>query len=184
MTAPQQTAAPAKIMRSGLDAKSQTLPGESPEAFAALQAEYFDRFHPTTPDQRFQVDSLIRNEWLLRRYHRVEAQLWEYQTGLCDRAGRAQLGEAFTKAASTFMRLHRCILAAEKAYQNAMTELERLLQASEPQPATGQNAQLASFLKPVSCPPADFPRTPPPTPSAGAGSPHPPTPQRAGGALR
>ena len=126
-------------LRSGLDADSQFVLGESREEFAQLQDEYFSRFAPTTPEQRFQVDNLIRNEWLLRRYHRVESHLWEYQISLCDRAGRAQLGQAYTKASTVFARLHRTITAVEKAYKAAMEELTRLQQDAEP-------PELASFL--------------------------------------
>ncbi len=172
------------VLQSGLDAQSQTVPGESPEAFAALQAEYIDRYQPTTPDQRFQVDNLIRNEWLLRRYHRVEAQLWTYQTSLCDQAAPARLGEAFAKAGATFMRLHRTIVAAEKAYQSALAELERLQQTQQPQLSESIPLELASFLQTASQPSRDLPRTatPPPHPAA------PPAPhtraERAGAALR
>jgi len=133
-------------MQSGLDAESQFVQGESPEEFAALRAGYFDRFHPTTPDQRFQVDNLIRNEWLLRRYHRVEAQLWEYQTTLCDRSTGVELGEAFSRASTIFMRLQRRVSAAEKAYKEAMGELDRLQASSEPQQIKEETAKLASFL--------------------------------------
>ena len=143
-------------MKSGLDAESQCVPGESPEEFAQLQAAYCNRFQPTTPEQRFQVDNLIRNEWLLRRYHRVEAQLWQYQTSLCDRAKGVQLGEAFSKASTLFMRLHRRVTAADKAYKEAMAQLSRLLPAPEPQQTKENMAQLASFLNSGSEALADF----------------------------
>ena len=133
-------------MKSGLDAESQFVLGESRQEFAELQASYFDRFAPTTPEARFQVDNLVRNEWLLRRYHRVEAQLWEYQTSLCDRKTGVQLGEAFAKASTIFMRLQRRVNAAEKAYKEAMAELTRLQEASQPQQTKDETPQLASFL--------------------------------------
>ncbi len=129
-------------LKSGLDAESQFVPGESPEQFALLQSEYFERFAPATPDQRFQVDNLIRNEWLLRRYHRVEAQLWQYQASLCEGAPGMQLGEAFSKASTTFQRLARRIAAVEKSYQEALAELTRL----QTVPADSPISQLASFL--------------------------------------
>ena len=59
-------------LKSGLDADSQFVIGESREEFAALQDEYFGRFLPRSPDERFLVDTLIRSEWLLRRLFRVE----------------------------------------------------------------------------------------------------------------
>jgi len=133
-------------MKSGLDTESQFVLGESPEEFAELQTDYFDRFHPTTPEARFQVDNLIRNEWLLRRYHRVESQLWEYQVSLCDRSSRVQLGQAFSKASSIFMRLQRRITAAEKAYKEAMAELTRLQPPPQPEAIKPQTPQLGSFL--------------------------------------
>jgi hypothetical protein len=136
-------------LKSGLDAKSQIVPGESPEEFAELQAEYFEQFAPAGAEQRFLVDKLIRNEWLLRRYHRVEAQLWVYQTRLCDRAGGVELGEAYTKAATIFLRLHRQINAAEKAHKEALEELKSLQPPPEPTETKDETAQLASFLTSV-----------------------------------
>ncbi len=137
-------------LKSGLDAESQFVLGESREEFAQLQAAYFTRFSPATPEQRFQVDNLIRNEWLLRRYHRVESHLWEYQASLCDRSSGVQLGEAFSKASTVFMRLQRRINAAEKSYRDAMAELTRLQQPPQTTEAEDETSQLASFLD--SCP--------------------------------
>jgi hypothetical protein len=143
-------------LKSGLDAESQFVLGESQDEFAQLQAEYFDRFAPATPEQRFQVDNLIRNEWLLRRYHRVESHLWEYQISLCDRSTGFRLGEAYAKASNIFMRLRRTIVAVEKAYTEAMQELTRLQQASEPVPTADSVSQLASFLNSGSDALSDF----------------------------
>ena len=125
-TAEGKRASSQNALKSGLDAESQFVLGESREEFAGLQAEYYDRFSPAAPEQRFQVDNLIRNEWLLRRYHRVESHLWEYHISLCDRSSGVQLGEAFSKASTIFMRLQRRVTAAEKAYKEAMAELTRL----------------------------------------------------------
>ena len=94
-------------LKSGLDADSPFVIGESREEFAELQDEYFARFLPRSPDERFLVDTLIRNEWLLRRLFRVEAQLWEYHTMRASRSEGVPLGEAFGTASDVFMRLHR-----------------------------------------------------------------------------
>ncbi len=143
-------------LKSGLDAESQFVLGESREEFAQLQAEYFDRFTPRTPEQRFQVDNLIRNEWLLRRYHRVESHLWEYHAMQCDRSSGVQLGEAFSKASTVFMRLQRRINAAEKSYRDAMAELTRLRQATQTTGTEDEISQMASFLNSGSEALADF----------------------------
>ncbi len=60
-------------LKSDLDPKKHCIPGESPEEFAALQAEYFDRFAPGDGPEKLQVDMLIEDEWQLRRYRRIEA---------------------------------------------------------------------------------------------------------------
>ena len=64
-------------LKSGLDAESQFVYGEAPEDFAVLQQQYLDEFQPATPQERLYIDTLIRNEWLLRRLFRAESQLWE-----------------------------------------------------------------------------------------------------------
>ena len=155
-TAEGKRASSQNALKSGLHADSQFVLGESPEEFAELQAEYFDRFVPATPEQRFQVDCLIRNEWLLRRYHRVESHLWEYQTSFCDRTSGVQLGEAFSKASTLFQRLRRQVTACEKAYKEATAELTRLQQDSQPTQTKDHISQLASFLNSGSDALADF----------------------------
>jgi len=71
-------------LKSGLDAESQIVRGENPEDLTALQLEYFDRFRPLSPNERYQVDTMIRSEWILRRFFRVEPQLWEYYAQRAD----------------------------------------------------------------------------------------------------
>jgi hypothetical protein len=45
-------------LKTGIDARSQTIPGEPISQLEALADEYHDRFHPTTPEQRMLVDTL------------------------------------------------------------------------------------------------------------------------------
>src|ERR1035438_4259361 len=70
-------------LKTGIDAGTHIIQHESPSRLEALADEYYDRFHPTTPEQRMLVDTLVDSEWLLRRFRRVEAQLW--QQGFPDR---------------------------------------------------------------------------------------------------
>ena len=153
-------------LKSGLDADAQFVIGESRQEFAELQDEYFDRFLPCTPEERFLVDTLLRNEWLLRRLFRVESQLWEYHTIRASRSEGVPLGEAFATAGTVFMRLHRRVAHAERSYKEALRDLERLqaarqstpapadppepvrpdLSKAQPQAITGQTPELASFL--------------------------------------
>src|SRR5664279_1553771 len=71
-------------LKTGIDAQSQVIPGEDPAALALLAAEYYDRYHPSTPEVRALVDTLIAAEWLQRRFRTLEAQLWQFNIrGLC-----------------------------------------------------------------------------------------------------
>ena len=64
-------------LKSGLYAKSAVIRGESQEEFEEIVHQYNEQFHPVTPQARTLVDALIRNTWLLRRYDRIEGELWE-----------------------------------------------------------------------------------------------------------
>src|ERR1039458_7276083 len=75
-----KTASSQNAFQSGLDADSQFCYGEQRADFYRLQAEYFTRFSPQSPEERFHVDTLLRNEWSLRRLFRAEAHLWEFNT--------------------------------------------------------------------------------------------------------
>ena len=79
-------------LKTGIDAKTQIIRGEIYTALQELTAEYYDRFQPTTPDQRLLVDTLIDSEWLLRRFRAIETQLWEEALDIYDRSlGRVLL---------------------------------------------------------------------------------------------
>jgi hypothetical protein len=132
--------------------ESQFVLGETREEFAQLQSECYHHHKPRNPEERFQVDALIRNEWLIRRYFRVEAQLWEYHTMQAERGTGVELGEAFTKASTIFMRLERKVRAAEKAHKEARSQLERLKQLPQPQETKAETQQLGSFLTTPSAP--------------------------------
>lgn len=122
-------------LKSGLDAESQFVYGEDRDEFATLQREYFDCYQPRTPGERFQVETLIRNEWTLRRLFRAEAHLWEHQVIRADRSEGTPLGAALMSADQVFRRL-QCARTPQ-----AVPEL-----APQPQPATDDSPELASFL--------------------------------------
>ena len=116
-------------LKSGLDAESQFVVGEDRAAFAALQDEYRARFQPLAPEERFQIDTLLRSEWILRRLFRAEAQLWEYHAMRADRSEGVPLGEALVAGNEVFRRLQRRITLAERSYKEAFAELDRLQRA-------------------------------------------------------
>src|SRR3974390_2328433 len=60
-------------LKSGIDAKSAVLPGESLEKFQNVIDSWHDRFQPADPAERVLVDSLARAEWLKERYFQIQA---------------------------------------------------------------------------------------------------------------
>jgi hypothetical protein len=150
-------------LTTGLDAESQFVLGESREEFALLQTEWYDYHPPANPEERFQLDKLIRCEWFQRRFFRIDAQVTEYQSMLVERATGYELGEAFSKASLIFGRLQRRIDAIEKARTAARAELDRLIAARpapQPQQTKPETPQLGSFLQtPLPTPnPDEFPQ--------------------------
>jgi hypothetical protein len=143
-------------LKSGLDAESQFVVGEDRSEFAELQHEYIARFQPLTPEERFQVDSLLRNEWTLRRLFRAEAHLWEYYTIRADRSEGVPLGEALVAGHEAFRRLQRRITLCERSYKDAFAELERLQRARRSLAAAEANPEPDDPTPPGQ--PADTPR--------------------------
>ena len=123
---PSRTVSSIHGFKSGFDAEEQFVYGEDRGDFFLLQKEYFDRFQPASPEERFQVDTLIRSEWSLRRLFRAETHLWEYHSMLSDRSSGVPLGEGFHRASEVFMRMQRRVSASEKAYEKAYQDLGRL----------------------------------------------------------
>ena len=118
-------------LKTGIDAKSQLIRGETQTALSELTAEYYDQFHPSTPVERMLVDTLIDAEWLLRRFRAFDTQLTENAWHVFD----ITLGKVFTDNCDVFARLQRRIDSTQRHYHNALRELRRLQFAeSEPEP--------------------------------------------------
>jgi len=153
-------------LKSGLDSESKFVTGEERADFQKLQTEYFEMLRPRTPFERFQVDRLIRSEWLLRRMMRVESHLWEYYCQRVCHSEGVPLGESFAKDSPTFMRLHRRNAALEKSYADAWSELERTRQADDSADTSVADEAPAAGPVPVEPPPAQ------PKPAAPASEAH------------
>ena len=137
-TAQGKTNAHLNALKSGIYSDREVvLPMESPEALTELTSDYYDRFRPTTPEERCLIDSLVNDEWLLRRFRRIEGELL---THACkDVEGKSQerfaLAKAYMDFARTCERLQRRINATRKAYLKNLEALRDLQAAPEPQPA-------------------------------------------------
>jgi hypothetical protein len=117
-------------LKHGIHAESQIMFDETAEDLAELAAELHGQYDPADSTERFLVDTLINNEWRLRRLRTVEADLW--QTGVntyLDKhpeIERATSGDAFATIGPTFERLQRIVNSCERAYHRALKSLAAL----------------------------------------------------------
>jgi len=132
-------------LKTGIDAKTQLIRGETWTDLQELIGEYYDRFLPITPDQRLLVDTLIDCDWLLRRFRAIETQLYERILDVYD----VTLGQVFSEHTDDFTRLQRRIDSTQRHYHNALNQLRRL-QAEEAKTAADRDPATAPATEPAS----------------------------------
>jgi hypothetical protein len=156
-------------LKSGIDAESLIIRTEKAEDLDALTAEYFARFRPQTPEERHYVDSLVRDDWQLRRLAKADAQIWEHSMGSVFGLDKnAPVGHAFQRADMTFLRLQRRIDATHRSYNTALRELQRLqsgagASACQPVPPelSDQPTENTTTSLPIGLVPSQLPNDPP-----------------------
>ena len=163
-------------LRSGIDAKSDLIRGEDSAALETLTAEYRDRFLPTNPEERLLVDILVHDDWLLRRFRRVDAEIFECEMqDAWTPKNDCPAGQAFGRGADTFSRLQRRIDATERSYRRSL-EFLRFLQHNPDPP-------LAPDPRPEAPDPSPMPSVPQPqigfVPQPSSPDPWPPAPDPA-----
>jgi hypothetical protein len=194
-TAERKTASRFNPLKHGICAVHQIMFDETAEDLAELAAEYHAQYSPADAKERFLVDTLVHNEWRLRRMRRVEAVLWEHAADAFlaqhPEAEACNSAHAFTTNSGYFERLQRTVNACERNYHRALKELQRLqvarahgLRAPEPaaeppqpQQSTTGSEKLASIRQNPKTPPTAAPKPPDSTPLAGRLRTH--TPRRA-----
>jgi hypothetical protein len=127
-TAPQSKPEPRfNALKHGIYSEQQIMFDENADDLAELAAEYHEHHAPANPTERELVDTLIHNEWRLRRMRRVEAVLWEHAANTYLTQNPEQPGcnsaEAFVSTSAQFERLQRIVNACEKNYHRALKEL-------------------------------------------------------------
>jgi len=143
-------------LKTGIDAKSQIIPGEDSAVLDALVAEYLQQFPPATPQERALIDMLVTAEWQLRRYRVVETQLWDYQMDSAFQLNEnCPLGHAFSRGDRAFTRLQRLLDSAQRAYLRTLKELQQSQTQRQPAVATGPQVAV-----PFPDPPAATPELP------------------------
>ena len=116
-------------LKSGIDAKSQVIPGEDPDQLEVLVAEYQERFSTATPERRLLVDTLVSSEWLLRRLNRAEAEFWQYEAHRTEsnyNSNEHPIGRVLYHGDRVFDRLQRRIDSVGRNYHRALNELQSL----------------------------------------------------------
>jgi hypothetical protein len=102
-------------LKSGIDAKSQVIPGEDPTEFEALAENYRRQFQPATPVEVCLVDALTSADWELRRLRKIVPVIWD------ERA----FERPESREAKRLDRLNRRLDAAERSYYRALKELKK-----------------------------------------------------------
>jgi hypothetical protein len=147
-------------LKHGADSKSILLPGENPEALAALTEQYYKEFAPEGPEQTALCDTIIQGDWNMRRFARIEDQLLAHVVAAIqaeDPDARFPLGQAYLadcKNGNALQKAFRRQQAARRDWDKARIELRRMKM---------QPTQLAQPSKPAMKPVA--PPTPPPPPA-------------------
>jgi hypothetical protein len=121
-------------LKTGIDAQSQIITGEDPEALERLTTQYYDRYEPQGPEEVALIDDAVSSDWLLRRLRKTEAQIWgrsstEHTANLFKwglKAEKYPLAAAFLDQQKAFERLQRRISAVERSLRAALETLARL----------------------------------------------------------
>jgi hypothetical protein len=160
-----------EALPTGLFPEMEVLTGEPVEERESLVIEFYAEYQPVTPTQRSFVDSLADSEWQLRRYRKVEAQLYDIECGKAfANGGGGNACEAYAASIDVFARLHRHIEACQRAIVRAVGELERLgcthhPVEPRPRPKVLSYEELLAVQPPLPPPEPDLPpRLPEPPP--------------------
>jgi hypothetical protein len=181
MTAPKQNAPPQPAvpgydpLKHGIDPPHQIMFDEAAADLAGLSAEYREQHRPSNSVERFLVDTLVNNEWRLRRMRCVEADLWVQATNAFLEKNTAieacSSGDSFTTGAGPFDRLQRLVNSCERNYHRALNQLQHLqvarahgLRPLQPEQSKATSASLASFRQNSQTPPPANPQPAPPAP--------------------
>ncbi|HYW41575.1 MAG TPA: hypothetical protein VE959_01880 [Bryobacteraceae bacterium] len=137
-------------LKTGIYAESSIIRGENAGDLRQLTSEYYERFAPATPEERLLVDTLVHDEWLLRRFRRIDAALFEYQfKNYVHPDPATDPGRAFSNVSNTFARLQRRISETERSYLRVLKELQHLRATRTDLPQAVDPAHIQPIAPPV-----------------------------------
>ncbi len=148
-------------LKSGIYSEAEIIRGESRADLDALTASYMSYYQPQAPAEAALVDILIHSEWLLRRFRRADAQMWNVNMESQSDNSFSEdfpLGVALdADAQNSFPRLQRRIDSTQRNFQRALKDLTHL-QSNRPTPQPIEKMGPASELGFV---PSNAPEAPP-----------------------
>src|SRR5205085_3506745 len=114
-------------LKTGIHAELLVIYDEKAEDLQALVDEYYAECAPVTPQERFQVDTMIQCEWFCRRYTWVEAQIMYEGPEIRIDVQRKQTTIGTDPDNERMLqRLGRRLEATRRSYKSATHEFERL----------------------------------------------------------
>ena len=123
-------------LKHGIDARHTIIPGENQADLERLANEYQDQLRPETPVERYLVDTLISSDWLRRRLHRAQADLYHVLAVRADlMSPLGYVWQADTSGDNTLQKVFRQLCSLERSYLRALTELRRVKEErNQPEP--------------------------------------------------
>jgi hypothetical protein len=118
-------------LKHGMDAASIVLPGENPADYDAMVADYEEELQPSTPSERFHVDTMIQANWQKQRLLRAQAELYQDVMRQSNAKTLAAALQVETPAGKVLTRVQRQLAAAERDWHRANRELRRLREQPE-----------------------------------------------------
>src|ERR1019366_602888 len=111
-TEPGKAISRMNALKTGIDGRNEAASGEAPAVLADLADEYDREFQPIGVVERLLVDILIKDDWFLRPYRFLAADLVNH-------------GAGFAANTDSFQRLHPHIVETERPCFTHLAELER-----------------------------------------------------------
>jgi hypothetical protein len=114
-------------LKLGLYSEALIIPGEDPEDFEQLSAEYHAHYQPVGPAETSLLNQAIVAQWMQRRYFRIEAAVINFRAASHPDPELA-VGAAYDddhKHGNTLNRLFRRQQAASRDWREALQLLER-----------------------------------------------------------
>jgi len=163
-------------LKFGIFAEALIIPGEDPEEFAALHRSYEEQFRPVGSAEVALLEIIVRSEWMMARYARLEAAYINRAVSKMDKNEKYPVAAALLDDAGgpkVLDKIYRRQRAARRDWDSARNELEVLRQerraserraamraqsAAAPPPAAKIDPQVrfADSLQPQSAPPPKF----------------------------